>query len=222
MNIVAVNGSPTGAQGSTGRLLAALIDGAREQGAAVTLFELASLEVRPCTSCRTCQREGVCSIGDDYPRIKAALMAADGFVLASPNYISSVSAQLKALLDRSFSMIHCQALRGKYSACVVAAGSPMYQKPVDYLTQVCASMGCWRVGCAATGGGALDDPGQAPDVLAEARSLGADLTAAIREKKRFPDQEEQLAETFEIMRWVVEERRDAWPYEYQYWQTHWK
>ena len=76
MNIVAVNGSPTGAQGSTGRLLAALIEGACEAGAAVTLFELGQLTVKPCTSCRTCQQTGSCVIDDDYPRIKAAMIAA--------------------------------------------------------------------------------------------------------------------------------------------------
>ena len=62
MNIVAINGSPTADKGCTGRLLAALADGARAEGATVTLFELGSLTVKPCTSCRTCQRIGTCVI----------------------------------------------------------------------------------------------------------------------------------------------------------------
>jgi len=24
-----------------------------------------------------------------------------------------------------------------------------------------------------------------------------------------------------MMRWLVEENKDKWPYEYEYWQTHW-
>ncbi len=221
MNIVAVNGSPTGSQGSTGRLLAALAEGARAAGAEVTLFELGQLTVKPCTSCRTCQQTGACVITDDYPRIKAAMIAADGIVLASPNYISSVSAQMKALFDRSFSMFHCQALHGKYGAGVLASGGPTYQMAEEYLLHVIGSSGCWKVGSMGTGGGVIDDPDQAPDVLKEAHDLGGRLADAIKNKQRFPEQEEEREQHFEIMRWLVTEHKDKWPYEHEYWQTHW-
>jgi hypothetical protein len=26
---------------------------------------------------------------------------------------------------------------------------------------------------------------------------------------------------FEMMRWLVEENKERWPYEYEYWQRHW-
>jgi multimeric flavodoxin WrbA len=221
MNIVAINGSPTGSKGSTGRLLTALIEGAHGAGAEVTLFELGWLTVKPCTSCRTCQRIGTCVIEDDYQRIKAAMIAADGIVLASPNYISSVSAQMKALLDRCFSMFHCQALHGKYGAVVIASGSPMYQTPQEYLMNVVGSFGCWNAGSVATGGGLLDDLEQAPDILKEASDLGNRLAEAIKSMQRFPEQAEALEQSFEIMRWLVEEHKDIWPYEYEYWQKHW-
>lgn len=221
MNIVAINGSPTNEQGSTGRLLAALMEGAREAGATVKLFELGKLTVKPCTSCRTCQRIGTCVIQDDYPRIKDAMIAADGIVFASPNYISHVSAQMKALFDRSFSMMHCQMLHKKYGACEVASGGPLYQPVEEYLLHVTGNSGCWKVGCAATGGGMLDDAGEAPEVLREARDLGRRLAEAIKTQQRFPEQEEERQTCFELMRWLVEENRDKWPYEYEYWQTHW-
>lgn len=221
MNIVAINGSPNGPQGCTGRVLAALGEGAREAGAEVAIFELGKLTVKPCTSCRTCQQIGTCPIEDDYGRIKSAMIEADGIVLASPNYISGVSAQLKALLDRSFSMFHCQTLHGKYGACIVTSGGPMYQEPQDYMMRALGRTGCWKVGSVGTGGGALDDPGQAGEVLKEARDLGGALATAIKTKTRFPDQEEELEQSFEIMRWLVASQQDKWPYEYEYWQTHW-
>ena len=222
MKIVAVNGSPNGGNGSTGRLLDAVIKGAESAGADVDVFELGTLTVKPCTACRNCQRIGTCTLDDDYSRIKAAMIAADGIVLASPNYISTVSAQLKALLDRSFSMIHCQILHGKYGACVIASGSPMYQKLEEYLLGVLTSSGCWQVGCIAAAGGALDDPSQAPDVLSQARALGGRLVGAISGKLHFPEQEQDLRQSFEIMRWLVREHKDSWPYEFEYWQMHWK
>ena len=221
MKIVAINGSPNGQQGATGRLLAALVEGARSEGAEVRIFVLAKLAVKPCTSCRACQQTGTCPIEDDYHEIKAAMIAADGIVFGSPNYISSVSAQLKAVLDRSFSMIHCQALYDKYGAAVVASGGPAYQQPMEYLTQIVGRCGCWKVGGVGTGGGVIDDPEEAPAVLAEARELGAALARAIKEKQHFADQAEELEQGFEMMRWLVEQRKEHWPYEYQYWQTHW-
>lgn len=221
MNIVAINGSPNNSQGCTGRLLAALADGARAEGASVTLFELGSLTVKPCTSCRTCQKTGTCVIQDDFPRIKAAMIEADGIVFGSPNYISSVSAQLKALLDRCFSMLHCQVLYGKYAATVVASGGPMCQMTEDYLAHVIGICGCWHAGSVVTGGGALDDPDLAPDILKEGRDLGAKLAAAIKAKKIFPEQQDRLEQNFETMHWLVSEHKDIWPYEFEFWQKHW-
>jgi hypothetical protein len=67
----------------------------------------------------------------------------------------------------------------------------------------------------------LDDAGVAPEVLKEARDLGRRLDEAIKTQQRFPEQEEERQTCFEMMRWLVEENRDKWPYEYEYWQTHW-
>ena len=222
MKIVAVNGSPTGEKGSTGRSLAAVAAGAREAGADVTLFELGRLQIAPCTSCHVCQKTGECPIEDDYPTVKDALLAADALVLASPNYIYNISAQLKALLDRSFSFIfHCQALHKKYGAAVLASGGPQYQRVEEYLLHVLGTMGCWTVGSFVAGGGRLDDPDEGPRALEEARELGRTLAAAVKDKQRFPDQEEGRMLTFEMMRWLTEQNKSEWPYEYEFWQNHW-
>ena len=58
MKIVAINGSPTGIEGTTGKILAALLEGAKKEGAEVQLFELGAGTVKPCISCHTCQTEG--------------------------------------------------------------------------------------------------------------------------------------------------------------------
>ena len=53
------------------------------------------------------------------------------------------------------------------------------------------------------------------------RAILARLAEAIKTGQRFPEQEEEREQCFEMMRWLVEENKDAWPYEYEYWQTHW-
>jgi multimeric flavodoxin WrbA len=222
MKIVAINGSPTGSNGTTGKVLAALIEGAEKEGAEVRLFELGAGTVKPCISCHTCQKEGYCVIEDDLQAIHKAMLEADGLVLGTPNYIDDVSAQLKALLDRSFSMYHCQMLNGKYGACVVASGGPRYERVEEYLMDKIGNIGCWKVGSMVAAGGLIQDPEYAPAIEEEARELGRTLARAIATQTTFPEQIDARHDCFEVMRWLVEDQKEEWPFEYQYWQTHWK
>ncbi|MCX5894573.1 MAG: flavodoxin family protein [Proteobacteria bacterium] len=221
MKIIAINGSPNGASGNTGQVLAALMEGAREAGADTEVFLLGELTVTPCRSCRVCQKLGTCVIDDDYPKIKAAMIEADGIVLASPNYIYNVSAQMKALLDRSFSMFHCQMLAGTYGAAVLTSGGPLYAQVEEYLMHVIGNIGCWKAGSLTVMESQLKDHGEKLQVLREAADLGRRLAEAIGSRMRFPDQEADREQCFEMMRWLVEQERDNWPYEYEYWQKHW-
>ena len=123
MKIVAINGSGTGAAGTTGQTLDGVVQGLLESGAEVEMFLLNELKISPCTGCGTCKRTGHCVFKDDYPKIKDAMLGADGVVFSSPNYISNVSSQIKALLDRSFCFLfHCQAMNGKYGCTQLDSG----------------------------------------------------------------------------------------------------
>jgi len=186
MKIVAINGSGTGAAGSTGQALEGVAEGARAAGAEVETFLLTKLTINPCKSCHTCQKVGRCVIDDDYPKIRDAMIEADGLVLASPNYISNVSAHIKALLDRSFSILfHCQAMHGKYSAVVISSGGPMYQRVEDYLLHVTGTMGCWKVGSLVVAGDQMEVPDECVGVLEEAKDLGRRLAEAIKTGEQF-------------------------------------
>jgi multimeric flavodoxin WrbA len=221
MKIIAINASPNGASGNTGKVLTALMDGAREAGADSQVFLLGELTVKPCRSCRVCQKTGNCVIEDDYPKIKAAMLEADGIVLASPNYIYNVSAQMKALLDRSFSMFHCQMLAGKYGAAILTSGGPLYEQVEEYLMHVIGNIGCWKVGSLTVMEAQLKDPEEQSQALQEAADLGHGLAAAISNRVRFHDQETEREQCFEMMRWLVEQEKNNWPYEYEYWRKHW-
>ena len=97
MNIVAILGSPHGMKGTTGALLAGVTSSAKAAGADVKTFLLSKMTVKPCHACDACHRTGECSIKDDFNTLKTTMLAADGIILASPNYITSVSAQMKAV-----------------------------------------------------------------------------------------------------------------------------
>jgi multimeric flavodoxin WrbA len=155
MKVVAVLGSPHGMTGNTGRLLEPLLDAVRQRGAETQVFSLAELEVGPCRGCDVCHRTGSCHIKDDGDTIKAAMAGADGVVLASPNYVFSVSAQMKALFDRCCGAIHCRGLSGTYGAAVVTAGGGGSEGVISYIGQFLLATAAWMVGGVAAEGAHL-------------------------------------------------------------------
>jgi multimeric flavodoxin WrbA len=73
---------------------------------------LASTSVLPCLAWDTCHRKGRCPQKDEFESIKEKIFESDGIVLASPNYIFSVSAQLKAFMDRFVAWCTAWPLKG--------------------------------------------------------------------------------------------------------------
>lgn len=217
MNIVAIIGSPRGMGGNTGRLLEEVLSGVREAGAETETLSLKTLDVRPCVACDVCHVTGTCSISDDYGRIRDKLLECDGFILASPNYLFSVTAQMKALLDRCNGMIHCMALEGKYAALVETSGGGEDEEVLRYLSRFVNTLGAHAVGgvgSAAAGVRAFPDEEQ---LFAQARSLGQDLCRSIREKRVYPGQEEFICGFRARMTGLVDYMKEYWPYERDYW-----
>lgn len=220
MKIVAVMGSPRGFHGNTGKLLFSVIDSVRQAGAVVTMYSLSDHEIRPCSACEQCHCTGRCFIRDDFAMIQNALLGADGIILASPNYMLSVTAQLKAMMDRCSMLVHCQALTGKYAAAVVTSGSPVNLEVQEYMLRFLAAAGCWTVGAVGAHAAELGDPQDTTGCFAAANDLGANLAASIRRKDAFEEQTRERQAFFENMKRLVVANKDQWKYEYAWWQKH--
>ena len=216
MKIVGVLGSPHGMHGATGKLLDALLEAVRQSGAEVEMFSLAELQVGPCRGCDNCHKTGACALNDDFETVKSAMLAADGIVLASPNYISSVSAQMKALFDRCCGPLHIQAMEGKYGAAVVTGGAET-RVVEEYALDFLRRLGCWTVGSVGALARELGDDAKRDRALRAAADLGRKFVQAIESRQTFPDQVEERAAFRERMRQLVLSRKDEWPYEYEYW-----
>ncbi|MHB9133726.1 MAG: flavodoxin family protein [Armatimonadota bacterium] len=219
MKLVAIIGSPHGMKGNTGMLLEGVLQGARDAGAEITLFSLANLDVQPCTACEGCHISGECPISDDFDTIKDAILQSDGMVFASPNYILTVTAQLKAFLDRCSGLIHLQAFEGKYAAAVVTSGSIGSQEVEDYLLRALRMTGCASVGSIGGEGWRMLNPDTRAPLLAAAAELGGKLVEAIRTKQSYPEQAAELQTIKERMRQLVTMQKDHWPYEYAAWSA---
>ncbi len=76
----------------------------KKEGIETELISLQKKEIKPCTGCYDCARKkkGVCTIkGDDFNEILTKMRQAEGLILGSPVYLSSVVPQMMALLARA-------------------------------------------------------------------------------------------------------------------------
>lgn len=102
MKIVSFLGSPR-VQGNTEILLIEALRPAKEEGHEIITFRLNDMRFLPCQNCGGCEETGECIINDDMAGIYKAIREGDRFILASPIFFFSLSAQTKAMIDR------CQA-----------------------------------------------------------------------------------------------------------------
>lgn len=83
-------------------------EGAKETGAEVEVIRAASLKYKSfgCLSCRSCQKNKAyeCAIKDDATPVLKRMAHVDVIVMATPLYFFGASAQLKAMVDRMFSL----------------------------------------------------------------------------------------------------------------------
>jgi multimeric flavodoxin WrbA len=121
--ILILKGSPR-KRGNSALLAEQVAAGAGEAGAVVESFDLHDMDIRPCDGCDFCQGSGECVINDDMQLLYPKLREADGIVIASPIYWFTVSAQVKACIDRWYALEGAGegALAGKHFGVVLAYG----------------------------------------------------------------------------------------------------
>lgn len=97
--VLIIGGSPR-LNGNSDWLCKEFARGAAESGNQVEYITLTDKKIGFCTACYACQ-SGLCPQKDDAEFIIKKMLAADVLVLATPVYFYTMSAQLKALIDRS-------------------------------------------------------------------------------------------------------------------------
>ncbi len=220
MKIVAIVGSPRGVKGATGTLTKLVLEGAEASGASTEVFAIKGQEVKPCKACDTCHKVGACAQKDAFATIKAAVDGADAIVLATPNYISHVSAQLKAFIDRCCGAVHLQGFEGKYGAVVVTSGGGDEAPIADYMNRFLAVCGAVPVGSIWATMGQIQGYDFLPDTREKALALGRKLVQAWQANETSPDYAWLTLQFKERMKTLINRRKDEWPYEYEHWKAH--
>jgi multimeric flavodoxin WrbA len=103
--VLVILGSPR-RKGNSATLAAQISRGAKSTGAEVETLFLHGLKISPCRGCNTCQKQDSqgCAIKDDMQETYPKLIKADAWVIASPVYWFTMSAQTKMFMDRCYAL----------------------------------------------------------------------------------------------------------------------
>ena len=100
MMVLGIYGSPRKG-GNTDQLLDRALAGARSAGAETKAIYARDLKMSGCLECGGCDKTGACVVRDDMESVYPLLEEADIVFLASPVFFYGLTAQAKALVDRS-------------------------------------------------------------------------------------------------------------------------
>ena len=213
MKTLLLSSSPRKEKSQTFLLAKEVVRGLSDEAAQCDVVHLYDCRIEFCRHCEACHKKILkCPIKDDVREIVEKMLEASGIIIASPNYINQVTANMKALFDRSSHFIHCKRLLDKYIVSVVSSGSGQDKPVLDYIRyygHVC--------GAQYTGGVSSRAP-VSRDKLEEAFRLGNRLAADVTETRAYPEQMRIIEEGKKHFGRIMQIRKQEWSEEYQYWK----
>jgi multimeric flavodoxin WrbA len=97
--ILGISGSPR--KMATEHILSEALKMLEEKGLETTQFTVRGKQISPCRHCDYCLKNKECIIKDDMYQLYPLIREARGFVIATPVYNGSMSAQTKIIIDRT-------------------------------------------------------------------------------------------------------------------------
>jgi multimeric flavodoxin WrbA len=178
MRILGIVGSPR-KNGNTEILMNEVLGVARKAGWETETFLISEKQVSPCDACGTCFEVGSCVVQDDMQELYDKLDCSDAIIFGSPVYFGSVSAQMKAMMDRMFALLGRRSMKGKIAGTLVVTRRVGAIQARSLLNSFCIAQGMIVAGGAIGYGREIGDVltgvGGGIDMSAmdEARMLGA-------------------------------------------------
>ena len=185
MKVLGIVGSPR-KNGNTEILMKEVLNVAREAGCETEMFLMSEKQVLPCDACGTCFEVGSCVVQDDMQELYGKLDQADAIVFGSPVYFGSVSAQTKAIMDRTFALLRRRSLKNKVAGTLVVTRRVGAIQARSLLYAFCIAQGMLvaggAIGYGREPGDVLTGVGGGIDMtaVAEARLLGTNVVQLAR------------------------------------------
>ena len=130
--ILILSGSPRKG-GNSDLLCDQFIKGAEEAGHAAEKIYVHEQKLNPCYGCCLCRKDGVCFQKDAMSEILDKMAEADVIVMATPVYFYTMNAQIKTLIDRTFSRYMEIKDKDFYFIATAAAGKEAMERTIDGL-----------------------------------------------------------------------------------------
>lgn len=147
--ILAVIGSPNNEKSNTATMVRDFLEMVVQYNNHIE-YEVISLgdkKINHCNGCWACLKTGYCVHKNDaLPEIRQKILDCDLLIVGSPVYEQMISAQTKALFDRTFMWIHLVGLMGKPTITAITTGSDGIWLTEKYLSSLLGMMGCIMVG----------------------------------------------------------------------------
>jgi multimeric flavodoxin WrbA len=190
------------------------LEAAKNDGEEIEVVDITQLNIKYCIGCGICWKRGKCTIKDDLQIVLDKIHEADGIIFSTPVYVNNMTAQLKTLLDRMTSPLHCQFLDGKYVSSIVTTGSADDDKVIAMIDE-------FAIQCGATvlkGVGLVWLKDRAFDTAKiKSEELGKEFVLAVQGKKSYPKQEKAREISRKRFAITVNSQKERWQHDYQYW-----
>lgn len=123
--ILGISGSPR--KMATEHILGVALSMLEERGYETQLFTMRGKSISPCRHCDYCLKNKECIVKDDMYKLYPLIREAEGYVLATPVYNGSMSAQMKIAIDRTRATLAAdpRSLRRKPGMAIAVGGDRM-------------------------------------------------------------------------------------------------
>ncbi len=187
MKVLAISFSPR-KQGNTVTLLNEALNGAKDGGAETELYSVAGKDLQPCDGCWACTREGKpCHIKDDMSELHDKMAGADGIIFGTPIYFYGMTAQAKAVMDRSIAFgISGRSLANKVGGIMAVCGSLGLVDAIKDFTFYMMTRRMLPAGHVAAYAGNPDELKKMEKCMKAANDLGRAVAAIIKMDFKYP------------------------------------
>lgn len=203
MGVLLINGSPNG-KGCTYTALTEVEKTLNEAGVSTEIIHVGNKDIRGCTGCRQCKKNGICVFNDMVNEVAPKFEACEGIVIGTPVYYASANGTLISFLDRLFYSVPFDKTM-KVGAAVVSARRGGCSATFDEINKYfaissmpIASSQYWN----SVHGYTPDDVYADEEGCQTMRTLGRNMAFLIKsiqlgkEKFGLPDKEERIGTNF--------------------------
>jgi multimeric flavodoxin WrbA len=168
-------------------MLEEALKAAQGDGAEVELYSVSGKNIQPCDGCWGCTETGKCHIKDDMQELYEKILEADGIIFGTPVYFYGMTAQAKAIMDRTIALKQPEKnLDNKVCGVVSCAGSlglVDVLKDYSYYIIQCRMLPAFQVSAYAMG---QEDLRKMEKCMEALNDLGRQMVALVKLGFKYP------------------------------------